>query len=62
MQPCLQEAKSWRGEASWHLLKEFGLREVVIKISNTKKVGLGGGGKAHGGSDGSGMGWHRELG
>ncbi len=36
MQPCLQEVRGWRGEASWHLLKEAGLREVVIKISNTK--------------------------
>jgi hypothetical protein len=36
MQPCLQEVRGWRGEASWHLLKESGLREVVIRISNTK--------------------------
>jgi hypothetical protein len=36
MQPCLQEVRGWRGEASWHLLKESGLREVDIRISNTK--------------------------
>ena len=36
MQPCLQEVRGWKGEASWHLLKASGLREVVIQISNTK--------------------------
>ena len=36
MQPCLQEVRGWRGEASWNLLHESGLREVVIKISNAK--------------------------
>ena len=36
MQPCLQAVRGWRGEASWHLFEESGLREVVIKISNTK--------------------------
>jgi hypothetical protein len=36
MQPCLQEVRGWRGEVSWRLLIEAGLREVVIRISNTK--------------------------
>jgi hypothetical protein len=36
MQPCLQEVRRWRGEDSWNLLHESGLREVVFKISNAK--------------------------
>ena len=36
MQPCLQEVRGWKGEVSWHLLTNSGLREVVVQISNTK--------------------------
>jgi hypothetical protein len=36
MQPCLQEIRGWKGEASWYLLIKSGLREVVVQISNTK--------------------------
>jgi hypothetical protein len=38
MQPCFPKVRRWRGEASWNLLHESGLREVVIEISNVKWV------------------------
>jgi hypothetical protein len=55
MQPCLQEVRGWRGEASWHLLKESGLREGGYSDLQ-HQVGLSGGGQKCSGGGGPEMG------